>query len=135
MYMMFVPHSKHTYRPPRPTTGIALHFYVYMMFVPHRKHTNRPLQPVAGIAFNFLNDSCKALCYKSIVRIMLTFLKDFSQDSSVDIATSYRMGNHRNWFDSRVDNLPFSCSLHRLWVPARILKNFALFLVVKATGA
>jgi hypothetical protein len=34
-------------------TGIALLFYVYMMFVPHRKHTYGPLQPVTGIALLF----------------------------------------------------------------------------------
>jgi hypothetical protein len=27
------------YRPPRPVTGITLLFYMYMMFVPHWKHT------------------------------------------------------------------------------------------------
>jgi hypothetical protein len=36
---MIVSHRKHTYRPPRPVTGIVLLLYMQMMFEPHRKHT------------------------------------------------------------------------------------------------
>jgi hypothetical protein len=34
--MMFVPHKKHTYGPPRPFMGIALLCYMWRMFLPHR---------------------------------------------------------------------------------------------------
>jgi hypothetical protein len=48
--MVFVPHRKHTYGPPRPVTEIALLSFMYMIFVPHRKHTYGPPRPVAEIA-------------------------------------------------------------------------------------
>jgi hypothetical protein len=51
---MFVPDRKHTYRPPRLVTGIALLFYVQMMVVPHRRHTYRPPPACYGDSFTFL---------------------------------------------------------------------------------
>jgi hypothetical protein len=51
--MMFVPHRKHTYGPPRLLTGIALLLYMQMMFVPYRKHSYGPPQPFMGIALRF----------------------------------------------------------------------------------
>jgi hypothetical protein len=36
--MMFVPHRKHAYGPPRPVTEISLLYYKQMMFIPHREH-------------------------------------------------------------------------------------------------
>jgi hypothetical protein len=53
MQMMFVPHRKHTYGPPRPVMWIALPFHMQMMFVPHRKRTYGPPQPVTWIAVPF----------------------------------------------------------------------------------
>jgi hypothetical protein len=50
MQIMFVPHSEHAYRPPRPVTGIALLFYMQIMFVPYSKHTNKSPWPVTGIS-------------------------------------------------------------------------------------
>jgi hypothetical protein len=47
--MMFVPHGKHTYGPPRLVTGIALLFYMSMMFVPYRKHNYETPRPVTRI--------------------------------------------------------------------------------------
>jgi hypothetical protein len=38
------------YKPLRHITGIALHFYMYMMFVPHRKHTYKSPPPVMRIS-------------------------------------------------------------------------------------
>jgi hypothetical protein len=38
MLMMFVPHSKQAYGPPRSVTRIALSFHVQKIIVPHRKH-------------------------------------------------------------------------------------------------
>jgi hypothetical protein len=77
--MIFAPHRKHTYGPPRPVTGIVVLFrfrwrsfltgntpmdltacyrdsllYYMEMFVPHRKHIYGPPRPVAGIALLFL---------------------------------------------------------------------------------
>jgi hypothetical protein len=45
-----VPHGKHTYRPSRPVIGISLLLYMQMMFLPHRNHTYKPPRPVTGIA-------------------------------------------------------------------------------------
>jgi hypothetical protein len=57
--MMFVPHRKHAYGPPRLVTGLSLLFYVRMMFVPHRKHTYGPPRPVTGIALLFYVDDVR----------------------------------------------------------------------------
>jgi hypothetical protein len=51
--MMFEPHRKHTYGPPRPVRRIALLFYMQITFEPYRKHTYRPPWPFAGIALHF----------------------------------------------------------------------------------
>jgi hypothetical protein len=42
------------YRPPRPVTEIASHFYMYITFVIHRKHAHEPPWPVVEIALVFL---------------------------------------------------------------------------------
>jgi hypothetical protein len=55
MYMMFVHHWKHACGPPRPVTGIVLHFHMWMMLVPHRKHAYGPPRPVIGIVLHFSN--------------------------------------------------------------------------------
>jgi hypothetical protein len=51
--LMFVPHRKYTYRPPRSVTVIGLCFYI-LMFVPHRKQTYIPPRPVTGKALFFI---------------------------------------------------------------------------------
>jgi hypothetical protein len=53
-HMMFVPHRKHAYGPPRPVTVLALRFHKYMMLVLHREHTHGPSQPVTGTALFFI---------------------------------------------------------------------------------
>jgi hypothetical protein len=39
---------KHSYRPPRPVTGVVLLDYMWMMVVAHRKHASRSPRPVTG---------------------------------------------------------------------------------------
>jgi hypothetical protein len=53
MQMMFVPHRKQTYGPPRPGTGRALLFYMQMIFVPRRKYTYGTPRPVQRIVSLF----------------------------------------------------------------------------------
>jgi hypothetical protein len=45
----------------RPDTGVALSFYMYMLFVPHRKHSFEPPRPVTGIALLFICRWCSYL--------------------------------------------------------------------------
>jgi hypothetical protein len=47
------------YGLPRPVTGTALIYYMYMKFMPHRKHIYRPSRPVRRIAFIFILNSLK----------------------------------------------------------------------------
>jgi hypothetical protein len=56
MQIMFLPHRKPTYRPPRPLPGIALLFYMQIIFVLHRKHFHRIPGPVPGIALFLYTD-------------------------------------------------------------------------------
>jgi hypothetical protein len=50
MYMMFVPHKKHTYGPPRPIMGILL-LFLYVDDVRASQEAYGPPQLVAGILF------------------------------------------------------------------------------------
>jgi hypothetical protein len=42
-----------TCRQPWSVTGIALLFYMQMIFLPHRKHTHRPPRPVRSMSLRF----------------------------------------------------------------------------------
>jgi hypothetical protein len=54
MKMMFVPHRRHTYGPPRPVTWIVLLFYIPVMFIPHRKPMHGPPRPVTMMVLRLL---------------------------------------------------------------------------------
>jgi hypothetical protein len=56
--------SQH-YRPRRSVMGMALLSYMYLMFVPHRKHTYNPPRTVTGTALHFICTWCSYLTVNS----------------------------------------------------------------------
>jgi hypothetical protein len=57
LWIMLVPHKKHTYGPPRPVTAIASLFHMWMMLVRHRKSICVPPRPVTGIDLPYLHSA------------------------------------------------------------------------------
>jgi hypothetical protein len=53
VYMIHVPHRKHTCILPRPLTWIVSLFYMSMLSVPHWKHTYETRRPVTEDGFTF----------------------------------------------------------------------------------
>jgi hypothetical protein len=90
---MFVPHRKHTYRPLRSATGIAVLSNMYIMFVPHRKIAYGPSQPAMGIALLFLDDvrtspETRLWAFKACYGGSFTFLDDVRTSQETNLQTS-----------------------------------------------